>query len=192
MLRLLPLSYREISKTPQAVFPWERRTAQKRYKHAFGAPWESFLRGGYPELQRSEADAALGIRVMSTYLERTSAPFARSETSRSSRRSSARGGEKRQLLTSRILARDLGLRGEHGEGRGSRSWRRPSQVMSSGRISGMWEAARQDAQVYFADVAPFATVAGLKDAKHAMSGPMGGHLETAVGRGNGETPVREG
>src|SRR3990172_4317346 len=72
MLRLLPLSYKEISKTPQAAFPWERGASPKRHRHAFGPLWESFLRGGYPELSaHPKRDAGLWhSSYVQTYLER--------------------------------------------------------------------------------------------------------------------------
>jgi predicted AAA+ superfamily ATPase len=58
VLRLLPLSGREILGTPQAPFPWE--SEEKRPLHresAYDKLWEGFLRGSYPELI---ADRMLG------------------------------------------------------------------------------------------------------------------------------------
>ena len=60
-------------------------------------------------------------------------------------------------------------------------WRRPTRSSSSGRISGTWERLVKTPKVYFADVATLRDPAGLKDAEHAMAGPMGGAIfETAV------------
>jgi len=49
LLRLLPLSYREITKTPQANFSWEKGARTERHEFVFRDLWESFLKGGYPE-----------------------------------------------------------------------------------------------------------------------------------------------
>ncbi len=50
MLRLLPLSRREVERDPARTLPWEHRDSPARQTHTRpGEPWESFLRGGYPE-----------------------------------------------------------------------------------------------------------------------------------------------
>jgi len=50
LLRLLPLSYREITKAPHANFPWEMGARSGRHNFMFRDLWESFLKGGYPEI----------------------------------------------------------------------------------------------------------------------------------------------
>ena len=106
MLRLLPLSYKEISKTPQAAFPWERGSSPKRHRHAFGPlSVRVFSGGGIRNLPLIRSGTLFfGIRAMSrpTWNE-TSVCSGRSETSRSSRRSSARWRrEAPSFSTSRI------------------------------------------------------------------------------------------
>ena len=52
MLRLLPLSRREAEGRPRLDLAWEkvRPSPWRSSLQAFGRLWESFLRGGYPEL----------------------------------------------------------------------------------------------------------------------------------------------
>ena len=52
MFHLLPLSRREVEGRPDLPLPWEAaRTpaAAAAERFAYGALWETFLRGGYPE-----------------------------------------------------------------------------------------------------------------------------------------------
>jgi predicted AAA+ superfamily ATPase len=51
MLKLLPLSRREAWGQADLPLPWERTGADRTVaRPSFGGLWESFLRGGYPEL----------------------------------------------------------------------------------------------------------------------------------------------
>ena len=72
MLRLLPLSRREMEGRPQLPLPWESGRRPSAPPLAYGELWKSFLRGGYPELAAHPGrDTTLwhGSYVQ-TYLER--------------------------------------------------------------------------------------------------------------------------
>lgn len=71
ILRLLPLSLREITAEPSAR-PVRERRRPRPPRLAFGALWEVLVRGGYPELHADPSrDAALWhASYAQTYLER--------------------------------------------------------------------------------------------------------------------------
>jgi predicted AAA+ superfamily ATPase len=73
MLRLLPLSRREIEGRPRAALPWESNAKAARGRKAtFRELWKGLLRGGYPEpaLQPSLDVALWHASYVQTYLER--------------------------------------------------------------------------------------------------------------------------
>jgi len=184
ILRLLPLSYREIAKTPQANFPWERGARSGRHNFIFRDLWESFLKGGYPEIAANpKRDVARWhASYVQTYLERDLRSlrqigdlmqfhmFLRALAARSA-----------QLLNITDLARDLGLAVNT-----VKAW--ISVLEATCQIFILRPYFRyvgkrlvKTPKIYFADVGTLCYLAGLKDAEHAMSGPMGSAiLETAV------------
>ena len=184
MLRLLPLSYREITKTPNANFPWERGARSGRHNYVFRELWESFLRGGYPEIAAdpNRDFSRWHAAYVQAYLERDLRSlrqigdltqfhvFLRALAARSS-----------QLLNVTDLARDLGLAVNT-----VKAWISVLEATSQifilrpySRVGG--KRLVKTPKVYFADVGTLCYLAGLKDAEHAMSGPMGGAIfETAV------------
>ena len=184
MLRLLPLSYREIAKTPQANFPWEGGARSGRHNFIFRDLWESFLKGGYPEIAvNPNRDVALWhAGYVQAYLERDLRSlrqigdlkqfhaFLRAMASRSA-----------QLLNITDLARDLGLAVNT-----VKAWisvlEATCQVFILRPYSrNVGKRLVKTPKVYFADVGTLCYLVGLKDAEHAMSGPMGGAIfETAV------------
>jgi predicted AAA+ superfamily ATPase len=184
MLRLLPLSYQEIAKTPQANLPWEGGARSGRHNFIFRDLWESFLKGGYPEIATvPKRDVARWhASYVQTYLERDLRSlrqiwdltqfhtFLRALAARSA-----------QLLNITDLARDLGLAVNT-----VKAW--ISVLEATYQIFILRPYSRnvgkrlvKTPKVYFADVGTLCYLAGLKDAEHAMSGPMGGAIfETAV------------
>lgn len=72
MLRLLPLSYREMAGVPQASLPWQEGAGCQRRGPIYTQLWKSFLRGGYPELvTEDKRDINLWhASYVQTYLER--------------------------------------------------------------------------------------------------------------------------
>ena len=184
MLQLLPLSYREITKTPQANFPWEKGARTGRHDYIFRDLWESFLRGGYPGIAvypRRDV-ARWHANYVQTYLERDLRAlrqigdlaqflvFLRALAARSA-----------QLLNITDLARDLGLAVNT-----VKAWISVLEATCQifilrPYIRNVGKRLVKTPKVYFADVGTLCYLVGLKDAEHAMSGPMGGAIfETAV------------
>jgi predicted AAA+ superfamily ATPase len=184
MLRLLPLSYREIGKTPHANFPWERGARTGRHKYVFRGLWESFLKGGYPEIAANpKRDVARWhASYVQAYLDRD-LPSLRQigDLAQFQRFFRALAARSAQLLNITDLARDLGLAVNT-----AKAW--ISVLEATGQVFILRPYFRdvgkrlvKTSKVYFADVGTLCYLVGLKDADHAMSGPMGSAIfETAV------------
>ena len=185
MLRLLPLSQRESFGHPLAPLPWEEggeRTgaASPSYRDL----WESFLRGGYPELVANpRRDAALWhASYVQTYLERDVRSlrqvgdlglfqsFLHALAARS-------GG----LLNLSELGRDLGIAVNTAKAWLSVLEATYQVVVLRPYFANVSKRLVKTPKVYFTDVGTLCYLAGLRDPEHAASGPMGGAVfETAV------------
>ena len=187
MLRLLPLSRREAEGRPDLALPWEARrtsapTAAGRF--SYGALWEAFLRGGYPEpFTHPERDTALwhGSYVQ-TYLERDVRTL-RQVGDLTGFQSflkvlAARSG---QLLNLTDVARDIGVAVNT-----VRAWLSVLEatyqvIVLRPYFANAGKRLVKTPKVYFTDVGTLCHLAGLRDAAHAASGPLGGAImETAV------------
>jgi len=179
ILKLLPLSYREQTGVPQAPLPWEAGKHPDRKKLGSKELWESSLRGGYPELTaHPERDASLWLSsYLQTYLERDV---------RSLRQIGDLGqfqiflrtlaAQSAQLLNLTSLSRDIGVAVNT-----IKQWislleatyqifiLRPYHANISKRLV-------KTPKIYFSDVGMLCHLVGLKDAEHAMKGPMGGAI----------------
>ena len=185
MLRLLPLSRREMEGRPQLALPWEReQPLPLKSSNVFGKLWQSFLRGGYPELAtQPNRDASLWqSSYIQTYLERDVRTlrqvgdltqyqnFLRILASRSA-----------QLLNLTDVARDLGVAVNT-----IKAWLSVLEatyqvIVLRPYFANVGKRLVKTPKVYFTDVSTLCYLAGLKDPEHAASGPMGGAiLETAV------------
>jgi hypothetical protein len=184
MLRLLPLSYREITKTPHSNFPWEMGARSERHDYIFRDLWESFLKGGYPEIavNPNRDVARWHASYVQAYLERDLRSLRQIEDlTQFHRFLRALAARSAQLLHVTDLARDLGLAVNT-----VKAW--ISVLEATYQIFILRPYFRdvgkrlvKTPKVYFADVGTLCYLAGLKDAEHAMSGPMGGAIfETAV------------
>jgi hypothetical protein len=184
MLRLLPLSYREITRTPHANFPWEKGARTGRHDYIFRNLWESFLKGGYPEIAANpKRDVALWhASYVHAYLERDLRSHRQiGDLTQFHRFLRALAARSAQLLNITDLARDLGLAVNT-----VKAW--ISVLEATCQIfllrpyfRNVGKRLVKTPKVYFADVGTLCYLAGLKDAEHAMSGPMGGAIfETAV------------
>jgi hypothetical protein len=185
MLRLLPLSRREVAGQTSRPLPWEyhaRPAAAARLPQL--ERWRGFLRGGYPELV-SEPDRDISLWHQSyvlTYLERDVRSLRQvgdlTSFQNFLRSLAARTG---QLLNLTDVARDLGVAVNT-----AKAWLsvleatfqvivlRPYQVNIGKRLV-------KTPKVYFTDTGTLCHLAGLKDPQHAVAGPMGGAIfETAV------------
>jgi predicted AAA+ superfamily ATPase len=184
LLKLLPMSYRERRETPQAPLPWEagRRSATGTLSRT--ALWESFLRGGYPELvahPTKDADLWWSSYVQ-TYLERDVRSlrqigdlgqfqlFLRALAARSA-----------QLLNLTALSRDLGVAVNT-----VKQWLSLLEATYQVFVLRPYHAnigkrLVKTPKVFFSDTGMLCHLVGLKDVGHAMNGPMAGAIaETAV------------
>jgi len=185
MLRLLPVSQREEFGRSLSPLPWEGSKAHPAVTHlALPDLWQSFIRGGYPELV-AEPDRDISLwhsSYIQTYLERDVRSLRQVGDLISFqsflRALAARSG---QLLNLTDVARDLGVAVNT-----AKAWLsvleatfqvivlRPYHANVSKRLV-------KTPKVYFTDTGMLCYLAGLKDPDHAAAGPLGGPIfETAV------------
>lgn len=184
ILKLLPLSRREVRGQPDQPLPWERSGPPA----ANGTPpldlWASFLRGGYPELAVApERDFSLWhASYLQTYLERDVRSlrqigdltlfqnFLRLLAARSA-----------QLLNLAALSRDLGVALNT-----AKAWLAVLEatfqvVILRPYFANIGKRLVKTPKVYFLDVGTLCYLTGLRDPEHAAHGPLGGAIfETAV------------
>ena len=185
MLCLLPLSRREAEGRPNLRLPWEAPCPPTPAgRIAYDRLWRAFLRGGFPELcAQPERDVALwhGSYVQ-TYLERDVRALRQIGDLTVFRNFlqvlAARSG---QLLNLTGIARDLGLSVNT-----IKAWITVLEATYQVIVLRPYDAnvgkrLVKTAKVYFMDTGTLCHLAGLRDAGHAASGPMGGAImETAV------------
>lgn len=186
ILRLLPLSQAEENGKHVKQLPWE--SAAKRTNGADAAAprelWGRLLRGAYPELV-SEPDRDISLwhsSYIQTYLERDVRSLRQvgDLTSFQSflRALAARSG---QLLNLTDVARDLGIAVNT-----AKAWLSVLEatfqvVVLRPYHANIGKRLVKTPKVYFTDTGTLCHLAGLKDAEHAMAGPLGGAIfETAV------------
>ncbi len=185
ILRLLPLSRREMEGRPQAALPWEpgRRPSPSR-PLAYQALWKAFLRGGYPELvahPRRDPSLWYGSYVQ-TYLERDVRNL-RQVGDLSQFRDFLRvlAARSAQLLNLTDVARDLGVAVNTAKAWLSVLEATYQVVVLRPYFANVGKRLVKTPKVYFTDVGILCHLAGLRDPEHAASGPMAGAiLETAV------------
>ncbi len=185
LLRLLPLSQREIRENPKSKFPWERKRNNSTSKSQKTVDlWYEFLRGSYPELV-ADSNRDLNLwhgSYVQTYLERDVRTlrqvgdltlfqnFLRALASRSA-----------QLIQFTDLARDLGVAVNT-----IKAW--ISVLEATYQIlvlrpyfANIGKRLVKTPKIYFTDVGILCYLTGLRDPEHAAAGPMGGAIfETAV------------
>jgi predicted AAA+ superfamily ATPase len=185
MLRLLPLSQREVDGRSTASLPWESPGKAATGVHT-PTPnlWKSFLRGAYPELvAEPERDISLWhSSYVQTYLERDVRSLRQvgDLTSFQSfiRALAVRSG---QLLNLSDVARDLGIAVNT-----AKAWLSVLEATFQVIVVRPYHAnvgkrLVKTPKVYFTDTGMLCYLAGLKDPEHAATGPLGGAIfETAV------------
>ncbi len=185
MLRLLPLSRREAEGRSRAALAWEERhRPASASPHAFEGLWESFLRGGYPELAiQPERDASLWhSSYIQTYLERDVRTLRQigdlTQYQNFLRMLAARSA---QLLNLTDIARDLGVALNTVKAWLSVLEATYQVIVLRPYFANIGKRLVKTPKVYFTDVGTLCYLAGLRDPAHAASGPMGGTImETAV------------
>jgi predicted AAA+ superfamily ATPase len=184
VLRLLPLSLQEQLGRPAARLPWESGYRPPDMTWSGSDLRDSLLRGGYPELvSQPGRDVFLWqAGYTQTYLERDVRTlrqvgdltlfqnFLRALAARSA-----------QLLNLTDMARDLGIAVNT-----AKAWLSVLEATYQVLIlrpyfANVGKRLVKTPKVYFLDTGSLCYLTGLKDAEHAVSGPMGGAVfETAV------------
>lgn len=180
VLKLLPLTQREIIGEPARPLPWEAgRPPLTAAAPSHGELWAQILRGFYPDLVKSpDRDARLWqASYVQTYLERdvrnlrNIGDLTLFQTFLRSLATRAAG-----LLNLSDLARDVGIAVNT-----ARDWvtileasfqiflLRPYFVNLGKRLV-------KSPKVYFVDTGLLCYLVGLRDVEHAAAGPMGGAL----------------
>lgn len=185
ILKLLPLSRREIAGRPQTRMPWEHpRSAGAGQPQSFRRLWDSILRGGYPELSaRADRDLSLWhASYVQTYLERDVRTLRQvgdlAQFQSFVRALASRSG---QLLNLADLARDLGVAVNT-----AKAWLSVLEATYQVFVlrpyfANVGKRLVKTPKVYFTDTGTLCHLAGLRDTEHAAAGPMGGAImETAV------------
>jgi predicted AAA+ superfamily ATPase len=185
MLKLLPLSRREAEGRPQAPLPWESKKASAEKLQLTGRDlWNTFLRGGYPELaSRPGRDTALWhASYTQTYLERDVRTLRQvGDLSQFRNFLYALAARSAQLLNMTDLARDLGVSVNT-----TKSWLSVLEatyqvIVLRPYFANVSKRLVKTPKVYLTDVGTLCYLTGLKDPEHAAAGPMGGAImETAV------------
>lgn len=185
ILRLLPLSHRELAGRQARPLPWEGTArAASRLMPALGHVWQYLLRGGYPELHIApKRDATLWhASYVQTYLERDVRTLRQvgdlTLFQAFLRALAARSG---QLLNLSDVARDLGVAVNT-----AKAWLSVLEATHQVRIlrpyfANIGKRLVKTPKVYFTDTGTLCFLAGLRDPVHAAAGPMAGAIfETAV------------
>ena len=185
ILRLLPLSQREAMGRPGASLPWEaKRSSFKASNLSYRELWKGFLRGSYPELKaHPRRDLNLWhASYVQTYLERDVRTLRQvGDLTQFQNFLRALAARSAQLLNLTDLARDLGVAVNT-----AKAWLSVLEATYQVTVvrpyfSNVGKRLVKTPKVYFTDVGTLCYLAGLKDAAHAASGPMGGAImETAV------------
>ena len=183
VLKLFPLTGREIDRVPGEPLPWERDGGPVPPRGG-ASVGERILRGGFPDLWMHPGveEPLWHSSYAATYLERD-VRLVRQVGDLGAFQSflrllAARSG---QLLNLAALARDLGLSLHT-----ARAWLSVLEATWQVVVVRPWHGNAgkrlvKTPKVYFTDTGTLCWLAGLRDAEHALRGPMGGALlETAV------------
>ena len=186
MLRLLPLSRREMEGRPQLDLAWQRPPGSPGAKPlaAFFDLWESFLRGGYPEVVvQPRRDAPFWhASYIQTYLERDVRSLRQvgdlTQYQNFLRMLAARSA---QLMNLAEIARDLGVAVNTAKAWLSVLEATYQVIVLRPYFANVGKRLVKSPKVYFTDTGTLCHLVGIHDHRHAALGPMGGAImETAV------------
>ncbi|RMG00123.1 MAG: ATP-binding protein [Nitrospirae bacterium] len=185
VLRLFPLTRREIFGNPGRPLPWESGVRHTEKGHSSPSLlWKEFLRGYYPEIStHPERDFFMWhSSYMQTYIERDVRTlrqigdltlfqnFLRALAARSA-----------QLLRLSDLSRDLGIAVNTVKAWLSLLEATYQIIILRPYFANIGKRLVKSPKVYFTDTGILCYLVGLKDPAHAAAGPMGGAIfETAV------------
>jgi predicted AAA+ superfamily ATPase len=179
VLKLMPLTRREIARMAENNFPWENLTASSQPSETSFELWEAILRGSYPEpVSHPERDAHLWqSSYIQTYLERDVRNlrnlgdltqfqvFLRALAARSA-----------QILNLSDLARDVGIAVNTAKDWISILEASFQVIILRPYYANIGKRLIKSPKVYFTDTGLLCYLVGLRDTEHAVSGPMGGAI----------------
>lgn len=184
ILKLLPLTFKELLKRPHSILPWEDSRSTPKASIAFGDLWKTFLRGFYPEIAtQPKRDFALWqASYIQTYIERDIRRIRQigdlTLFQNFLRMLAIRSGN---IINLSDMARDLGIAVNT-----IKAWISVLEatyqiIILRPYFANVGKRLVKAPKIYFADVGTLCYLAGLKDLEHVMSGPMAGAImETAV------------
>lgn len=185
MLRLLPLTRREMEGHPQKPLPWEAKGRKFNGEKASSKKlWNEFLRGGYPELTaHPKKDATLWHSAyIQTYLERDVRTLRQvGDLTQFQNFLLALAARSAQLLDLTGLSRDLGIAVNTAKAWLSVLEATYQVIVLRPYFANVGKRLVKTPKVYFTDTGTLCYLAGLRDPEHAALGPMGSAiLETAA------------
>ena len=184
ILRLLPLSRREIEGSPGAVLPWTKGPRRGGTGHDIKDLWTSLLRGGYPELaaQPKRGAALWHDSYIQTYLERDVRSLKQlGDLTRFQSFLKVIASRSAQVLNLSDFARDVGVAVNT-----AKAWLSVLQATYQVFIippyfANVGKRQTKSPKLYMSDVGTLAHLLGLREPEMAMSSPMAGAIwETAV------------
>ena len=185
VLRLMPLSYREISGHPAACLPWSDEKARSFDEHLVVPElWKTIVRGCYPELW-VEPEREISFWYSSyiqTYLERDVRGLRQiGDLSQFQSFLQTVAARSAQLLNLADISSDLGIALNTVKAWLSVLEATHQVVVVRPYFANIGKRLVKTPKVYFTDVGMVCHLVGLSAAKHASSGPMAGALmESAV------------
>jgi len=185
ILRLLPISHRELTGSPYRPLPWERGEPESaNIETESGNIWEELVRGGYPELAANPGrDKYLWhSSYVQTYLERDVRSLKQigdlGQFQNFLRLLAVRSGN---LFNMSSLAKDLGISVNT-----VKSWISILEatyqiVLLKPYHANIGKRLVKMPKVYFTDTGTLCYLSGIRDSEQAATGPMAGVIfETAV------------
>jgi predicted AAA+ superfamily ATPase len=185
ILRLLPLSWREIAGQPKAPLIWETKKMQSRGEgYAYDDLFSKFLRGGYPELAANPGrDHWLWhSSYMQTYLERDVRSLRQiGDLTQFQNLLQALAARSAQLINVTDMARDLGIAVNT-----VKAWLSVLEatfqiIILRPYFANIGKRLVKSPKIYFTDVGVLCHLLRLRDTGQIAAGPLGGAIiETAV------------
>jgi hypothetical protein len=185
ILRLLPLTKRELAGAPQRPFPWEegpRRQPDAGF--SFLPLWASLLRGFFPEIAL-DAERSIGLwhsSYLQTYVERDVRSLRQiGDLTQFQIFCRALAARAAQLLNLSDLSGELGVALNT-----AKAWLAVLEathqiVVLRPYFANLSKRLVKTPKVYFTDVGMLCHLVGLKDPEHAAAGPLAGAIfENAV------------
>ena len=184
ILKLLPMSQREIGRTPDRPLAWETSLSPsaippQTLSSTIPELWDGILRGTYPEMvSQPERDARLWqASYVQTYLDRDVRNL-RNIGDLTLFQSYLRALARRcaQLLNLSELARDVGVSVSTAKDWLSILEASFQVIILRPYFVNIGKRLVKSPKVYFMDTGLLSYLVGLRDAEHAAAGPMGGAI----------------